>query len=83
LYQNDILDVGTCALAVAGTAVTGAMRIASDNHWASDVIVGHLMGYASGYLLPTVLCGVAADYERIARRVGSRNVLRRGAQLLH
>jgi membrane-associated phospholipid phosphatase len=55
LYQNDILDVGTCALAVAGTAVTGAMRIASDNHWASDVIVGHLVGYASGYLLPTVI----------------------------
>jgi membrane-associated phospholipid phosphatase len=55
LYQNDVLDVGTCALAVAGTAVTGAMRIASDNHWASDVIIGHLMGYASGYLLPTVV----------------------------
>jgi len=55
LYQNDLLDQGTCALAVLGTAVTGAMRIASDNHWASDVIIGHLMGYTSGYLLPTVL----------------------------
>jgi membrane-associated phospholipid phosphatase len=55
LYQNDVLDVGTCALAVAGTAVTGAMRIASDNHWASDVIVGHLIGYVSGYVLPTAL----------------------------
>jgi membrane-associated phospholipid phosphatase len=55
LYQNDWLDQGTCALAVAGTALTGAMRIASDNHWASDVIIGHLMGYTSGYLLPTLL----------------------------
>jgi membrane-associated phospholipid phosphatase len=55
LYQNDWLDTGTCALAVAGTAATGALRIASDNHWASDVIVGHLMGYVSGYLLPTLL----------------------------
>ena len=55
LYQNDVLDVGTCALAVAGTAVTGAMRIASDNHWASDVLVGHLIGYVSGYVLPTAL----------------------------
>jgi len=55
LYQSDLLDVGTCALAVAGTAVTGAMRIASDNHWASDVITGHLIGYLSGYLLPTLL----------------------------
>jgi membrane-associated phospholipid phosphatase len=55
LYQNDLLDTGTCALAIAGTALTGAMRIASDNHWASDVIIGHLMGYTSGYLLPTLL----------------------------
>ncbi len=55
LYQNALLDQGTCALAVAGTIVTGAMRIASDNHWTSDVLVGHLLGYTSGYLLPTLL----------------------------
>jgi membrane-associated phospholipid phosphatase len=55
LYQNDALDVGTCALAVAGTVLTGALRIASDNHWTTDVITGHLVGYASGYLLPTLL----------------------------
>ncbi len=55
LYQSGLLDAGTCALAVAGTALTGAMRIASDNHWASDVLIGHLMGYASGYLMPTLL----------------------------
>lgn len=55
LYQSNFFDTGMCALAVAGTAVTGALRIASDNHWATHVIVGHLMGYASGYLLPTLL----------------------------
>jgi membrane-associated phospholipid phosphatase len=55
LYQNDVLDAGACVTAVLGTAVTGAMRIASDNHWASDVVVGHLAGYLSGYLLPTLL----------------------------
>lgn len=55
LYQNDLLDTGMCGLAIAGTAITGAMRIASDNHWATDVIFGHLLGYASGYLVPTLL----------------------------
>ena len=55
LYQNDLLDTGMCGAAVVGTALTGALRIASDNHWATDVIVGHLLGYASGYLLPTLL----------------------------
>jgi membrane-associated phospholipid phosphatase len=55
IYENDTLDTGTCVAAVLGTALTGVMRVASDNHWASDVFVGHLMGYASGYLLPTLL----------------------------
>jgi membrane-associated phospholipid phosphatase len=55
LYQDDWLDTGTCAAAVVGTALTGAMRIAADEHWATDVLVGHLVGYASGYLLPTLL----------------------------
>jgi membrane-associated phospholipid phosphatase len=55
LYQNDLFDGSTCALAVLGTALTGGLRIASDNHWASDVLIGHLLGYASGYLLPTLL----------------------------
>jgi membrane-associated phospholipid phosphatase len=55
LYQSNLLDTGTCITAIAGTAVTGAMRIMADNHWTSDVLVGHLMGYLSGYLLPTLL----------------------------
>jgi membrane-associated phospholipid phosphatase len=55
LYRGDFFDAGICALAIAGTVATGALRIASDNHWATDVIVGHVMGYTSGYLLPTLL----------------------------
>jgi membrane-associated phospholipid phosphatase len=54
LYRNPYLDTGACVVAVLGTAVTGALRVASDNHWASDVVVGHLTGYVSGYLLPTL-----------------------------
>jgi membrane-associated phospholipid phosphatase len=55
LYRHPALDTGTCLAAILGTTVTGAMRIASDSHWASDVVVGHFMGYLSGYLLPTLL----------------------------
>jgi hypothetical protein len=55
LYGDPILDTGACLLAIAGTATTGAMRIAADYHWASDVLVGHLAGYLSGYLMPTLL----------------------------
>ena len=55
LYRNDYLDTGACAVAVLGTALTGGLRIASDNHWATDVVVGHLMGYLVGYLYPTLM----------------------------
>lgn len=55
LYQDPLLDIGACVVAVAGAAVTGAMRIASDNHWASDVLIGDVMGFVSGYLLPTLI----------------------------
>lgn len=55
LYGDPALDTATCVLGVTMTAATGALRIASDNHWTSDVLLGHLMGYASGYLMPTLL----------------------------
>lgn len=55
LYGNALLDTAACVAAVLGTAATGALRVASDNHWTSDVMVGHLAGYLSGYLLPTLL----------------------------
>jgi membrane-associated phospholipid phosphatase len=55
LYRNPYLDTGACGLAVLNTLVTSGLRIASDNHWASDVLVGTVMGYFSGYLMPTLL----------------------------
>lgn len=53
LYDSGPLDVGTCAMGIALTVVTGALRIASDNHWATDVAMGHLVGFGTGFLIPT------------------------------
>lgn len=73
LYKDPVLDTGSCLLGIALTGATGALRIASDNHWASDVVIGHLMGYVSGYLLPTLLYyrdfRVTAEPERHPVRV--------------
>lgn len=55
LYDNGLLDVGTCVMGIGLTMATGALRIASDNHWATDVTTGHLVGFASGFLVPTFL----------------------------
>jgi membrane-associated phospholipid phosphatase len=48
-------DALACGGALAAMTATGLLRIASDNHWASDVAVGYLVGFASGYGLPLLL----------------------------
>jgi membrane-associated phospholipid phosphatase len=55
LYKNGVADAMTCGAAVAISLGTGALRMSSDNHWATDVAMGYLVGYTSGYLLPTLL----------------------------
>jgi hypothetical protein len=37
------------------SAATGVLRLIYDEHWASDVIVGWVDGFLSGYVLPSVL----------------------------
>ena len=48
-------DAVACAGALGAMLATGWFRIASDNHWASDVAVGYAVGFASGYGLPWLL----------------------------
>jgi hypothetical protein len=38
-----------CALGIGAALTTGALRIVSDEHWGSDVIVGILVGATVGY----------------------------------
>jgi membrane-associated phospholipid phosphatase len=55
LYRSAAADTATCITAIGFAAATDVLRITSANHWASDVLAGSLMGYLSGYLLPTLL----------------------------
>ena len=55
LYRSPAADTATCITAIGFAAATDVLRITSANHWASDVLAGSLMGYLSGYLLPTLL----------------------------
>jgi membrane-associated phospholipid phosphatase len=43
-----------CPVTLIAAGVTGLLRIASDRHYASDVIVGGLLGAGIGYLVPTL-----------------------------
>jgi membrane-associated phospholipid phosphatase len=38
-----------CAVTTALASATGAMRLRSDDHWTTDVLVGLLVGFASGW----------------------------------
>lgn len=41
-----------CAMSLATASITGAMRIVAERHYVSDVAVGAVVGFLSGYLLP-------------------------------
>ena len=55
LYGEPLLDAAACLFAVGVTTTTGVLRVASDNHHASDVLTGQIVGYLVGYLYPTLL----------------------------
>lgn len=55
LYGGFAPDLAACLGSVGVTLATGALRMAGDDHWWSDVVVGHLVGFSAGYLLTWAL----------------------------
>ena len=55
-----------CPVTLAAAGLTGLMRIASDRHYASDVIVGGLIGTGIGYLVPTLHFAVTSEHPTTA-----------------
>jgi membrane-associated phospholipid phosphatase len=55
LYGSGIGNQIPCYAALAGATTVATMRIVSNNHYLSDTIVGSLIGFGSGYLLPKLL----------------------------
>ena len=59
-------DMAACAEALAVATATGVFRIVGDRHYASDVIVGAVIGFAIGYLYPWLLHYRLDEHERKA-----------------
>ncbi len=55
LYGGNAADAAICALTVATATTTGVLRIVADRHWPTDVMLGALLGTATGYGLPRLL----------------------------
>ena len=48
-------DAVACVTTLAAASAVGVLRIAGNDHHASDVIVGAVVGTATGYLMPNIL----------------------------
>lgn len=55
LFGGGLPDKLTCAAALGLAATTGALRVASEQHYITDVLAGAAVGLAAGWLLPWLI----------------------------
>jgi membrane-associated phospholipid phosphatase len=55
LYGGGLADLAPCLVMIGAATATGILRIVYDEHWATDVLTGAIIGTASGYVLPSLL----------------------------
>jgi membrane-associated phospholipid phosphatase len=55
LYGGGAPDLAACLVMLSAATAAGAMRITSDNHWTSDVLLGASVGIFGGYFMPSLL----------------------------
>lgn len=55
LYGGGAADTTTCIAGMSAAIVGGALRVTTDNHYTSDVVLGAGVGLVAGYLMPVLL----------------------------
>jgi membrane-associated phospholipid phosphatase len=55
LYGDTAADATACGISLALAATTGLLRVVSDRHYLSDVLVGAALGFLVGYLMPLAI----------------------------
>jgi membrane-associated phospholipid phosphatase len=55
LYGGGVPDIMACVVSLVAAATSGTLRIASDAHYATDVLLGAGVGLFAGYGLPELL----------------------------
>ncbi len=66
LYGDQGADAAACGGSLALAAATGLLRIVSDRHYLSDVLVGALIGFVVGYIAPLIFVPERRTPPRIA-----------------
>ena len=52
LYGSRVADILACATGLAAATTAGVLRVMSDNHYATDVLLGSGVGLFGGYVWP-------------------------------
>jgi membrane-associated phospholipid phosphatase len=55
IYGSEALDAFACGAALLTATIVATLRVVADRHHATDVVVGGLVGLATGLLLPWAL----------------------------
>jgi membrane-associated phospholipid phosphatase len=55
LYGNRVADILACTGTIALAGVTSSLRVLGDRHYATDILVGAMIGFGVGYGVPTLL----------------------------
>ena len=61
LYGDEGTDALACGASLALAATTGAMRVVADRHYLTDVLIGAVLGFAVGYVVPLLLVPSRAE----------------------
>jgi membrane-associated phospholipid phosphatase len=52
LYRDEVADGASCGASLAMASATGLLRILADRHYLTDVLVGAVLGFLVGYIVP-------------------------------
>ena len=55
LYGGGAPDLLACLAGIGAAGTSGILRIMSDNHYSTDVLLGAMLGFGVGYGLPSLL----------------------------
>ncbi len=75
LADNDILNYSICGASIAVAATTALLRVATDDHHLTDVILGSLVGFVIGYGLPIWLYNMGDEPSALDPTSSSANPL--------
>ncbi len=64
LYGGGAADWAACGAMIGLAATVGVLRVVSDEHYATDILAGTVMGFVAGWLVPTLLYYGFGDSRR-------------------